>query len=141
MNNAEYINLNVLTERRNKIMQENKQSYNNILARIHKKIIVTSRQRNYNTYLMYQVPSLVMGNSHYNLAECIEYITIKLSENGFVVNYIDNCYILITWYHITNIQQAPQSQPILQSIPIQQTSFKIAKPIPTDSVFYNFTSK
>jgi hypothetical protein len=155
MNNAEYINLNLLTEKQNQLIFEKKQTYNTILSRIHRKIITISRQRNSDQYLMYQIPSLFMGNNNYKLTECLEYVTTKLTENGFIVNYIDNGYIIIIWSHINKLKSQhieSNDRLLFQSdgTPSNATTstgasnviFKNIKSgtgnyIPTNSVFYN----
>ena len=74
-------------------------TYKKILARIHNRIKVTSRQNNNIEHCWYVVPEVIFGAPKYDQASCIAYLMDNLKENGFVVTYIHPNLLFISWNH------------------------------------------
>ena len=72
-------------------------TYKKILAKIHNKIKVASRQDKNTQHCWYVVPEIILGLPHYNNSDCIAYVMNELNENGFSVNYTHPNLIFISW--------------------------------------------
>lgn len=73
--------------------------YNKILARIHNKINVTSRQHTTNQYCWYLIPEMMIGVPKYDHGACIAFCIDKLKDNGFMIRYTHPNLLLISWKH------------------------------------------
>lgn len=73
--------------------------YNKILARIHNKINVTSRQHTTNQYCWYLIPEMMIGVPRYDHGACIAFCIDKLKDNGFMLRYTHPNLLLISWKH------------------------------------------
>lgn len=73
--------------------------YNKILARIHNKINVTSRQHTTNQYCWYLIPEMMIGVPRYDHGACIAFCIDKLKDNGFMIRYTHPNLLLISWKH------------------------------------------
>lgn len=98
-NDAQKINLDELFEIKQQRDLKTLEIYKRILARIHNKIKLTSRQKNGDQFTWFIVPEIIMGIPKYDHADCIGYLVAQLKENGFVVKYYHPNLILISWQH------------------------------------------
>ena len=73
--------------------------YNKILARIHNKINITSRQHTSNQYCWYLIPEMMIGVPRYDHGACIAFCIDKLKDNGFMIRYTHPNLLLISWKH------------------------------------------
>ena len=72
-----------------------KDTFDKILLKIEKKIIISSSSNNYNAW--YLVPEFIIGLPMYNLKECIGYLEEKLIKDGFKVTFYEPNIINIDW--------------------------------------------
>ena len=86
----EKINLDELYSTQKSIEDNKIKIYNKILARVHKKIKVTSKSRNCDKHCFFLVPEFILGIPMYDTTTCITYIIDKLLDNGFHVVRITN---------------------------------------------------
>ena len=77
----EKLNLDDLYSNKKEEFQGKIKVYQNLLARVHKKIKHTSRQRNNDCYCFYVIPEFIFGIPKYDVAACTSYIIQKLQEN------------------------------------------------------------
>lgn len=98
-NVADKINLDELFELKQQRDLKTLEIYKKILARIHNKIKLTSRQKQSDQFTWFVVPEVIMGIPKYDNADCIAYLVAQLKENGFVVKYYHPNLILISWQH------------------------------------------
>ena len=96
---AEKINLDDLYSTQKSIQDNKIQIYNKILARVHKKIKVTSKNRNCEKHCFFLVPEFILGIPVYNTTTCITYIIDKLLDNRFHVRYTHPNLLFISWNH------------------------------------------
>lgn len=75
------------------------ETYKKILARVHKKIKVTSRQYVDDQYCCFIVPEFILGVAHYDHLACIDYIMMELTKNNFLVKFIHPNTLFISWKH------------------------------------------
>ena len=73
-----------------------KETFNKILAKIEKKIILASAANYYFTW--YTIPEFIIGLPLYSLNECKEYIIKKINKNGFITEFFQPNIILINWF-------------------------------------------
>ena len=79
---------------------QRKAIYLKILNRVHKKIKVTSREKNTNNYCWFVIPEVILGVPKYDLELCKQYLFKKLGDNGFHIKYTHPNLLFISWNHI-----------------------------------------
>lgn len=95
--NVQKINIDELYEKKQKRDQRQVSIFNKILNRINRRIITTSRMKQEENYIWYQVPPYIFGEPIYDQTDCIAYVVTKLAENGFTVKYINPGTLFISW--------------------------------------------
>jgi len=93
------IDLDELYERKRINHEMKMTTFRKILKRIITKIKVSSRKYPDHQYIYYEVPQFIMGHPRYSMEDIIEYLTIQLQEQNFLVKYIHPHILFITWYH------------------------------------------
>jgi len=78
------------------------------MERIHNRIKMTSRVQGGQTFTMYLVPEVMLGQPLYNVEQCISYVVTSLTKNGFHVRYTHPNLLLISWEHLSNQYQMAQ---------------------------------
>jgi len=73
--------------------------FNKILARVHKRIKVTARNKTREKHVWFIVPDFLFGEPVYDCSDCIAYIVSKLADNGFRVKYVHPNTLFISWDH------------------------------------------
>ena len=73
--------------------------YNNILKKIHQRIINVA-SNSLDCFCFYVMQDFIFGIPNYNKNECIQYIFKKLIQNGFKVLYTHPNLFYISWNHI-----------------------------------------
>tara|TARA_R110001599_G_scaffold253388_5_gene453640 strand:+ start:1096 stop:1641 length:546 start_codon:yes stop_codon:yes gene_type:complete len=96
---SEKISLDELYERKFEIEQNRLSIYKNILARVHKTIKTTARQKHDNQFCFYLVPEILLGIPRYDVQTCTSYIIEKLNDNGFKTKYTHPNLLFISWNH------------------------------------------
>ena len=96
---SDKISLDALYDRKREVDNLRLDTYNNILKRIHNKIMYTSRQRYNEQYLFFVIPEFVIGVPRYNVTHCTQYIIEKLEKNDFIVKYTHPNMLFISWGH------------------------------------------
>ena len=96
---TEKLNLDDLYTTQKNIENNKIKIYQKILARAHKKIKTTSRNRNCDKFCFFLVPEFVLGIPRYNIETCITYVIDKLLDNGFLVRYTHPNLLFISWNH------------------------------------------
>jgi hypothetical protein len=70
--------------------------FNIVLNRIIEKITFTNRQTD-QTYIIFEVPKILIGYPNYDMQSCILFIINKLSHHGYIVEFIEPFYLYIDW--------------------------------------------
>ena len=81
---------------RNKKNIDTQDIYKIVLNKCTEKIIFTNRHTD-KTFIIFEVPKLLIGHSNYNMKSCIHYIIQNMSLYGYVVQFIEPFYIYIDW--------------------------------------------
>lgn len=74
-------------------------TFKTVLARVHKQIKLTSRQKIDQQFCWFLIPEFILGTPSYNHRDCAVFIISKLEENGFQVKYTHPNLLLISWQH------------------------------------------
>lgn len=70
--------------------------YNIVLNKIVEKILYTNRHTD-KTYVIFEVPKILIGYPQYDMKSCILFIINRLSLNDYFVEFLDPFYIYIDW--------------------------------------------
>lgn len=70
--------------------------YKSVLSRCIEKILYTNKNTNM-SFLLFEVPEILIGHPRYNIKECVHYIMCELQRNDYLLHYIDPKYIYIDW--------------------------------------------
>lgn len=73
-----------------------KETFNKILEKLEKKIILASAANYYFTW--YTIPEFIIGLPLYSLIECKEYIIKKINKDGFATEFFQPNIILVKWF-------------------------------------------
>jgi hypothetical protein len=76
--------------------------YQQVLARVHKRIRVAARNWKRGRFCFFLIPELIIGVPRYNTVECTKYLMSTLQRNGFVVSYTFPNLLLVSWEHYIN---------------------------------------
>lgn len=93
------LNLDDLYEKKKQHDLNTLSIYNKILARIHNKITLTSRQHTGIQHCWYLIPEMMIGVPRYDHGACIAFCIDKLKDNGFMLRYTHPNLLLISWKH------------------------------------------
>jgi len=70
--------------------------FNIVLNRVIEKITFTNRQTD-KTYIIFEVPKILIGYPNYDMKSCILFIMNRLSQHGYMVEFIEPFYLYIDW--------------------------------------------
>jgi hypothetical protein len=96
---SDKLNIDELYENKKQSDLKKLELYNKMLANVHKRIKLVSRQRTNNQICWYLVPETILGVPKYDQAACIAFLIDKLKTNGFNVRYIHPNLLFISWLH------------------------------------------
>lgn len=92
-----------------------------VLNKCVEKIVYTNRHTD-KTFVIFEVPQILIGYPSYDMRLCILYIINRLSQRGYYVAYIDPFYLYIDWGSSQQSEQQPnklrqQAQTLLRKFP------------------------
>jgi hypothetical protein len=110
---------NELFERRRQRDGAKLKSYNKILEQIYTRIRTTSKEGG-NTWILYTVPQVLIGNPLISLEDCVVYLVYILRQQDYQVRYSYPNLLYISWAH-------HEHQYIVKGSPIMQTMLAAAQ--------------
>jgi hypothetical protein len=94
------LNIDELYERRHKRDLKQVGIFNKILARIHKRIQHTAKNKSCSdTHIWFNVPEYLVGEPVYDKGECMGYLVSQLENNGFHVKYVHPNTMFVSWHN------------------------------------------
>jgi len=90
------VNADKLKKEQKKKDDIKKETFNKILLKIEKKIILASAANYYFTW--YTIPEFIIGLPLYSLQECKDYLIKKIHKDGFTTEFFNPNIILIKWF-------------------------------------------
>ena len=85
---------------------DKKKLFKTVLGIIAKNIKHTN-QTTVNTFMFYEVPDRINGHLDYNYSECIKYLIAELTNEGYLVEFIQPRGLYIDWGTPVNDQVFP----------------------------------
>jgi hypothetical protein len=76
--------------------------FNIVLNKIIQKIIYTNRHTD-QTYIIYEIPQILIGYPQYDMKSCLLFIMNRLSNNGYIVEFVQPFYLYIDWGSISSM--------------------------------------
>jgi hypothetical protein len=70
--------------------------FNVVLNKCVEKIIYTNRHTD-KTFVIFEVPQILIGYPTYDMKTCILFLINKLSQNKYIVHFIEPFYLYIDW--------------------------------------------
>jgi len=74
----------------------NNDIYKTVLNKCIEKIVYTNRHTD-KTFIIFEVPKLLIGHTSYDMISCIHYIINNISVHGYIIQFIEPFYIYIDW--------------------------------------------
>lgn len=93
------VNIDDLYERKHQKDLKQLSIFNKLLARIHKRVQYTSRQKHDEKHIWFIVPEFMFGEPVYDKGECVGYLVSKLTDNGFHVQYVHPNTLFVSWHN------------------------------------------
>jgi len=95
--------------------------FTTVLNKCVEKIIYTNRHTD-QTFVIFDVPQILIGYPSYDLKMCILFLINKLSQKGYYVSFIAPSYLYIDWGSSTNSEKpqgriVQQTQSLLRKFP------------------------
>lgn len=88
--------IKTLQEEKNVKENSKEQIFNIVLNKCIEKIVYTNRHTD-KTFVIFEVPKLLIGYPSYDMKSCILFIINKLAGKGYLVDFIDPFYLYIDW--------------------------------------------
>lgn len=123
-----------LHEEKNKKILNTNDIYNTVLNKCIEKIIYTNKHTD-KTFVIFEVPKILIGHSNYNMKSCIHFIINNIISHGYLVQFIEPFYIYIDWGSNNNTNKKIQ-RPIIpmsqqhHSSSLENTAKQIFKKYP-----------
>jgi hypothetical protein len=70
--------------------------FNIVLNKCIEKIIFTNKNTD-KTFIIFEIPKLLIGYPNYDMKNCILFIIKKLSEKDYLIEFIEPFYLYIDW--------------------------------------------
>jgi hypothetical protein len=77
---------------------------NIVLNKCVEKIVYTNRHTD-KTYVIFEVPKILIGYPMYDMKSCILFIIQQLTNSGYLINFIEPFYLYIDWGSIKPIKK------------------------------------
>lgn len=70
--------------------------FNIVLTKIIQKITYTNRHTD-QTYIIFEIPKMLIEYPQYDMKSCILFVMNQLSNNGYIVEFVQPFYLYIDW--------------------------------------------
>lgn len=88
----------ILSLQKEKTIKENSKLdiFNIVLNKCIEKIVYTNRHTD-KTFVIFEVPKILIGYPMYDMRSCILFLINRLTQNGYLIEFIDPFYLYIDW--------------------------------------------
>jgi hypothetical protein len=93
--------------------QQKQNIFNIVLNKCVEKILYTNRHSD-QTYIIFEVPKILIGFPSYDMKSCLLFLIKKLAEHSYKVEFIEPFYLYIDWGS-TKATATPQAQKTFES--------------------------
>jgi hypothetical protein len=70
--------------------------YNIVINKCVEKIVYTNRHTD-KTYIIFEIPKILIGYPNYDMKSCILFVINKLSQSGYMIEFIEPFYLYVDW--------------------------------------------
>lgn len=126
----------IISLQQEKTQKENYKNdmFNIVLNKCIEKIIYTNKHTD-KTYIIFEVPKLLIGYPNYDMKSCILFIIHKLNQNGYIIEFIEPFYLYIDWgsrtiastssskLSVSNFTSSKQGAKLLNKFPNSKIEF------------------
>lgn len=93
--------------------KSNQENYKNdiysiVLNKCIDKIKYTNKHAD-QTYIVFDVPNILIGYPSYNFKSCILFLINQLSKHGYMIEFMEPCQLYIDWGQKTNVYSGPST--------------------------------
>lgn len=81
--------------------------YSIVLNKCIEKIVYTNRHTD-KSFIIFEVPKILIGYPSYDFQHCLLYLMEKLSEQDYFVEFMDPFYLYIDWGRVPNKKSSSQ---------------------------------
>lgn len=85
-----------LHEERDEKIKSKNNVFKVILNKCVEKIVYTNRYTD-KTFIIFEIPKVLIGYPGYDMNSCISYMITRLSNSGYIVEFIEPFYLYIDW--------------------------------------------
>jgi hypothetical protein len=78
--------------------------YKIVLNKCVEKIVYTNRHTD-KSFIIFEVPKILIGYTSYDLNSCARYIMNELGKNGYIIQFMEPFYIYIDWGELGRKEQ------------------------------------
>jgi len=89
-------NINNLHEIRNNKEKVRNDVFILVLNKCIEKIVYTNKNTD-KTFILFELPKILIGFPYYDIKTCMAYLIKKLSDNNYKVDFIEPFYLYIDW--------------------------------------------
>lgn len=107
--------------------------FNIVLNKCIEKIVYTNRHTD-KTFVIFEVPKILIGYPMYDMRSCILFLINRLSQRGYLIEFIDPFYLYIDWgCKNTNIQNTNLLSSCKNNIKLEKQTKYILERFPNTS--------
>ncbi len=92
--------------------------FNIVLSKCIEKIVYTNRHTD-KTFIIFEVPKILIGYPQYDMRTCILFLISKLSAHKYLIEFIDPFYLYIDWGSVPSSSTKTASPSLPSSLPTQ----------------------
>jgi hypothetical protein len=98
-----------------------------VLNKCIEKILYTNRHTD-QTFVIFEVPKILIGYPSYDMKSCILFLINRLSQNGYLIDFVDPFYLYIDWGSVRSSSSSTcSSKKLMNIIPSVSNPTKLEK--------------
>ena len=126
-------NINSLHKEKNTKEQAKIDVFSLVLNKCIEKITFTNRHTD-KTFIIFEVPKILIGYTNYDMNLCIQYLMTKLSRENYKVDFMDPFYLYIDW----GSSVCSASNSISSSDKLKEQKKKLLRKYPNSNIIFEY---